>query len=75
MVRNFKRVTKMASLVYEREIATATAARTAQNNRFNKRKQCVCTCLLHLGKFFLLFPAKQQRQTPKLEQLQIRPFF
>ena len=32
-------------------LTTQTVARKAQNNRFNERKQCPCTCVLHFDTF------------------------
>ena len=32
-------------------MTTATATTTPQNNRFNERKQSLCTCVLHFGTF------------------------
>ena len=32
-------------------MTTAAAMTTPQNNRFNKQKQLLCTCVLHFGTF------------------------
>ena len=46
---------------------TKTVARATQNNRFDKEKQCLCTCVLHLVHFFAV-PCQTTTQMIKLER-------